>query len=136
MKRRPSKYVNNISSTKGNAVWAAAKPAMPKRASTPANKALAMLKGMRLVKASNQPLAPISTINAALAINAPTAWPMVKPPAKPALANTAAPGVLQATITGLRIINDGMAVVRPIPMLMAQTQEASISCVAPNACAA
>jgi enoyl-[acyl-carrier protein] reductase I len=78
----------------------------------------------------------MGTIKAALAINAPTAWPMVKPPASPALAKTAAPGVLQATITGLRIINDGMAVVRPMPMLIAQTQEANISCVAPKACAA
>ena len=91
---------------------------------------------MRFIKAANQPVAPSSTISAALAMKAPTAWPIEKPPARPALASTAAPGVLQATMTGFLRSSEGTAVVRPMPMLMAQIQEASISCVAPKACAA
>ena len=91
-----------MSTTSGSADWAAAKPASPKRAKTPASSALARATGMRFITRSNQPVAPTSTTSAALTIKAPTASPIEKPPATPALASTAAPGVLQATITGLR----------------------------------
>ena len=85
---------------------------------------------------SNQPVTPIKTIKAALIMNAPTASPIVNPPAKPALASTAAPGVLQATITGWRSHSDGKAVVNPMPIPIAHSHEANISGVAPKDSAA
>jgi hypothetical protein len=55
---------------------------------------------MRFMTRSNQPVTPASVISAAHTMNAPTASAMLKTPARPAVASTAAPGVDQATITG------------------------------------
>ena len=60
------------------------------------------------------------------------ASPMLKLPVAPALANTAAPDELQATITGLRSHSEGTSVVKPMPSPMAHSQDASISGVAPK----
>jgi hypothetical protein len=90
----------SISSTSGKAVCAAAKAWMPKRASTPASSAEAIATGMRFMTFSNQPVTPNSVISAALTMKAATASAIEKPPASPAVASTAAPGVDQATITG------------------------------------
>jgi hypothetical protein len=54
----------------------------------------------------------------------------------PATASTAAPGVLQAIITGLRHHSEGSAEASPMPMPSAHIHEAAISGVAPKACAA
>ena len=54
----------------------------------------------------------------------------------PALASTAAPGVLQAIITGFFSHNDGKAVVSPMPRPSAHIQDVVCSGVAPKACAA
>ena len=48
------------------------------------------------------------------------ASPIVKPPAKPAVASTAAPGVDQATMTGWRRINEGTSEPGLIDTLVAQ----------------
>ena len=69
-------------------------------------------------------------------MKAPTASFIVKPPARPALASTAAPGVLQATITGLRNHSEGTSVHRPMPRPIAHIHEAITAGVAPKACAA
>ena len=90
----------SINSTSGKAVCAAVKPCMPKRASTPANSAEAIATGMRLMSFSNQPVMPNSVTSAALTINAPTASPILNPPATLAVASTAAPGVDHATMMG------------------------------------
>ena len=65
-----------------------------------------------------------------------TASAMPNPPAAPALANTAAPGVLQATMTGFFRIRDGTAVHRPMPSPSAHIHELICAGVAPNASAA
>ena len=52
------------------------------------------------------------------------------------MANTAAPGVLQATITGLRNHSEGTRLHKPIPRLSAHIQELICAGVAPKACAA
>ena len=85
---------------------------------------------------SNQPVTPTSVISAAHTMNAPTASAMLKPPATPAVASTAAPGVLQATITGFFRISDGTAVHRPMPRPSAHIHEVICSGVAPKASAA
>ena len=54
----------------------------------------------------------------------------------PALASTAAPGVLQAIITGFFSHSDGKAVVSPMPRPSAHIQDVVCSGVAPKACAA
>ena len=130
-------------STKGSAVCAAANPASPKRANTPASRADAIATGMRFITRSNQPVAPATVISTAQAMKAPTACAIVKPPpvlaaapASPALASTAAPGVLQATITGFLSHSDGTRVHTPMPMPSAHIHEAMMSGVAPKACAA
>ena len=107
---------------------------MPKRASTPASSAAAIAIGMRFITRSNQPVAPATTISAAQTMKAPTACPMPKP--APAEASTAAPGVLQATMTGLRHQSEGSAEHSPMPMPSAQTHDAISSGPAPKARAA
>ena len=92
--------------------------------------------GMRFISRSNQPVAPNRMIRAAQTMKAPTASAMEKTPASPAVASTAAPGVLQATMTGWRKMRDGTAVHRPMPSPSAHIQEVSCSGVAPKACAA
>ena len=134
--RRAIKYVANITSTNGSAVCAAKKPCKPKRASTPASNAEAMPIGMRFITRSNQPVAPLIAISAALTIKAPTASFIVNPPASPAVANTAAPGVLHATITGFLSHNEGSNEHKPIPKPNAHIHEVMISGVALNASAA
>ncbi len=91
---------------------------------------------MRFITRSNQPVAPTSTMSAAQAMKAPTAWSMEKPPASPAVASTAAPGVLQATMTGWRSISEGTAEHRPMPRPRAHIHEVICAGVAPKACAA
>ena len=81
------------------------RPRRPKRASTPASSAEAIAIGMRFITRSNQPVAPTSVISAAQTMKAPTASAMAKRHAAPP-ASTAAPGVDQATITGLRQHSD------------------------------
>jgi hypothetical protein len=95
-----------------------------------------MATGMRSIRRSNQPVAPTSTISAAQTRKAPTASAMVKPPARPALASTAAPGVLQATITGFLHHSEGSRVHRPMPRPSAHIQDAMTAGVAPKAWAA
>ena len=92
--------------------------------------------GMSRMMRSNQPLAPMTKMTPPLSMNAPMASPMLKCPVAPALAKTAAPDELQATITGLRSHSEGTSVVKPIPSPMAQSHEASISGVAPKDSAA
>ena len=91
---------------------------------------------MRSMSFSNQPLKPSSAISAALMMKAPTASAMEKPPASPAAARTAAPGVDQATITGLRSSSEGSAQHKPIPQPSAHIQELICAALAPKACAA
>ena len=126
----------NITSTKGIAVCTAKNPCKPNRTSTPANSAEAMPIGMRFITRSNQPVAPHSAISTALIMNAPTASLMLKPPATPAVASTAAPGVLQATMTGNLSHNDGTNEHKPMPTPSAHIQDVMISGVALKACAA
>ncbi len=109
---------------------------MPKRASTPASKALASAIGMRAMIRSNQPVMPHSVIIAAHTMNAPTASAMPKAPFAPAVASTAAPGVLQATITGLRSHSEGSNDPRPMPSPRAHIHELICAGVAPRASAA
>ena len=127
-------------STKGSAVCAAANPASPKRANTPANRAEAIATGMRFIARSNQPVAPATVISTAQAMKAPTACAIVNAPpvapASPALASTAAPGVLHATITGFLSHSDGTRVHTPIPIPSAHIHDAMMSGVAPKASAA
>jgi len=54
----------------------------------------------------------------------------------PAVASTAAPGVLQATITGFLSHSEGKTVHNPMPRPRAHIHEAIISGVACRACAA
>ena len=61
---------------------------------------------------------------------------MPKPPATPAVASTAAPGVLQATITGFFSHSEGPSVHRPMPRPSAHIQELISAGVAPSAVAA
>ena len=123
-------------STRGRAVCADSNTCRPKRASTPASSAAAIAAGMRSITRSNQPLKPHSAISAALTIKAPTASAMLKPPATPAAASTAAPGVDQATITGLRSSSEGTAQHRPMPQPRAHIHELICAGVAPKAWAA
>ncbi len=91
---------------------------------------------MRFITRSNQRVTPARVMSIALTMNAPTASPMLKPPANPAVASTAAPGVDQATMTGCRRINEGTSEHRPIPRPSAHIHEVTWAGVAPNACAA
>ena len=70
---------------------------------------------MRFITRSNQPVTPTTAINSAQTMKAPTASAMLKPPSKPAVASTAAPGVDHATITGLRNHSDGTSEHSPMP---------------------
>lgn len=128
--------MSSISTTSGSAVVAAAKASMPKRASTPASSAEAIATGMRFMTFSNQPVTPKSTISAALTMNAPTASFIENPPASPAVANTAAPGVDQATMTGFLSHSEGSAEHSPMPSPSAHIQDVICAGVAPNTCAA
>jgi hypothetical protein len=89
---------------------------------------------------TNQPITPLRVISAAHTKKAPTASAMVKPipllPARPAVASTAAPGVLQATMTGLRNHSDGTREHSPMPSPRAHIQDAISAGVALNASAA
>ncbi len=69
-------------------------------------------------------------------MKAPTACGNVKPPDDAAVASTAAPGVLQATITGFRSHSDGKAEHSPMPRPSAHIQELICAGVAPSAVAA
>ncbi len=125
-----------MTSTSGSAVCTAAKACMPKRASTPASSADASSMGIRFITRSNQPVTPARVMSKAHTMNAPTASPMLKPPARPAVASTAAPGVDQATMTGWRRMSEGISEHSPMPRHSAHIQEVICSGVAPNACAA
>ena len=92
--------------------------------------------GMRFITRSNQRVTPARVMSAALTMKAPTASPMLNPPARPAVASTAAPGVDHATMTGLRKMSEGTREHRPIPSPSAHIQEVICAGVAPNACAA
>ena len=83
---------------------------------------------------SNHPVTPNTVMAAALIMNAATASPMPCP--APATASTAAPGVLQATMTGLRSQSEGRAEHNPMPRPSAHIHELMTSGVAPKACAA
>ena len=72
----------------------------------------------------------------ALIMKAPMASPMLKPPANPAVASTAAPGVDQATMTGWRRISEGTSEHSPMPRPSAHIQDVICAGVAPNAWAA
>ena len=85
---------------------------------------------------SNQPVNPSKAISAALTMKAPTAWAIEKPPANPAVASTAAPGVDQATITGFFSHNEGIAEHTPIPMPSAHIHDEISAGVALKASAA
>ena len=61
---------------------------------------------------------------------------MLKLPVALAVASTAAPGVLHATITGLRSHSEGTSVHKPMPSPSAHIQEAMTAGDAPNASAA
>ena len=69
-------------------------------------------------------------------MNAPVACAMSKPPATPAVASTAAPGVLHATITGWRHHSDGSSVHSPMPRPSAHIHELICAGVAPSTVAA
>src|SRR6218665_2191059 len=89
--RRLSRYTSSIRSTSGSAVWAATNACRPNRASTPASSAVAISIGMRFITRSNQPVMPASVMSTALAMKAPTACAMSKPPPPPAPAPPPAP---------------------------------------------
>ena len=91
---------------------------------------------MRFITRSNQPVAPASVMNSAHTMKAPTASAMEKPPASPAVANTAAPGVDQATMTGWRSSSEGTSEHSPMPSPSAHIHEVICAGVAPKACAA
>ena len=95
-----------------------------------------MAMGTRFMIFSNQPVTPNKVISSAQAMNAPIASAMEKPPANPAVANTAAPGVDHATITGLRSHSEGTSEHRPMPMPSAHIQDATSDGLASNASAA
>ncbi len=88
------------------------------------------------ISRSNQPVTPNSVISTAQAMNAPTACGMVKAPPAAAVANTAAPGVLQAIITGMRSHSEGSSDAKPMPSPSAHIHEAVCAGVAPKAVAA
>jgi len=88
--------------------------------------------GMRSIRRSNQPVAPKRVISAADTMNAPTASAMPKPPAAPAVASTAAPGVDHATITGMRNHHEGSSVHKPRPRPSAHIQEPICAVSAPS----
>lgn len=69
-------------------------------------------------------------------MNAPVACAMPKPPATPAVASTAAPGVLHATITGWRNHSEGSSVHSPMPRPSAHIHELICAVLAPSAVAA
>jgi len=92
--------------------------------------------GMRFITRSNQPVTPARVMSNALIMKAPMASPMLKPPANPAVASTAAPGVDQATMTGWRKISEGTSEHRPMPRPSAHIQDVICAGVAPNARAA
>ena len=79
---------------------------------------------------SNQPVTPHSVINAAQTMKAPTASAIENPPVSPAVASTAAPGVLQATMTGFFHHSEGSSVHSPMPSPSAHIHEAIMSGVA------
>ena len=91
---------------------------------------------MRSIRRSNQPVTPTSVVSAAQTKKAPVASAMPKPPEAPAVASTAAPGVLHATMTGSRNHSDGTSVHRPMPQPSAQIHDAVCAGVAPSAVAA
>ena len=78
---------------------------------------------MRFITRSNQPVTPARVMSNALIMKAPMASPMLKPPANPAVASTAAPGVDQATMTGWRKISEGTSEHRPMPSPSAHIQD-------------
>ena len=97
--------------------------------------------GMRFISRSNSPVRPDSVMSAAHTMKAPTASAMENPAplaeaATPAEASTAAPGVLQATITGWCSHSEGRAEHRPMPRPSAHIHEVIWAGVAPKACAA
>ena len=119
----------------------ATKASRPKRASTPANKADAMGMGIRPIKRSNQPVMPKRVMSAAQTMKAATASPMLNAwpsavAAAAAVASTAAPGVLQATITGFFNHKEGKAEHKPMPKPKAHIQELTCAGVAPKLVAA
>ena len=69
-------------------------------------------------------------------MKAPIASAMLNPPASPAVASTAAPGVDHATMTGLRSHSDGTSEHRPMPKPSAHIHEVTCAGVAWKACAA
>ena len=69
-------------------------------------------------------------------MNAPTASAMLNPPAAPAVASTAAPGVDHATMIGFLSHSDGSAVHSPMPTPSANIHDAICIGVALNASAA
>ena len=85
---------------------------------------------------SNQPVTPNSVMSAALTMKAATASPMLNPPASPAVASTAAPGVDQATITGFFSHSEGSTEHSPMPIPSAHIHEAVSAGVALKASAA
>ena len=94
----------------------------------------------KAIAAEHLPVMPLKVMSTAQTMNAPTACAIVKPapplPARPAVASTAAPGVLQAIITGLRSHSDGITEQSPMPRPSAHIQEAISAGVALNASAA
>src|SRR6185312_389953 len=92
--------------------------------------------GMRFMIFSNQPVIPHTVMRAADTMKAPTASAMEKPPVSPAVASTAAPGVLHATITGMRKSSEGTSEHSPMPRPSAHIHEEICAAVAWKACAA
>jgi len=89
---------------------------------------------MRSITCANQPVNPASVTRAAQATKAPTACSIGTP--TPALTSSAAPGVLQAVSTGLRVHSDSPAEVTPMPRPSAHIHDTVCACVAPSAAAA
>ena len=92
--------------------------------------------GIRSATRSKPLVAPTRITSKEHTMNAPTASPMEKLPAAPAVASTAAPGVDQATITGLRSNSDGTREHRPMPKPSAQIHDVICAGVAPKLWAA
>jgi len=108
----------------GRAVWAAENASIPNLASTPASKPAAISVGMRFITRSNHPVTPTSVMSTAHTIKAPTACAISYWPVAPAAANTAAPGVDHAIMTGFRSQSEGNREHKPIPKPKAHIHEA------------
>ena len=101
--------------------------------STPPSIAAAMPRGIIPISRPKGPISPVRKISAPASRNAPTA-PAMECPVEAAI--SAAPGVDQASTTGMRWVYDKNADPTALAMQTAKTQDAVCAGVAPTAAAA